>query len=369
MFGRFIATAAAVVTLGFGGFLTAGAASAATSQGPFYSNGNTVVNENGTDYFGAESASYNGAVEAVPSSTFYDEFTVSSSGPNSVRFTLNGTDLCAADPGPGYGNVDNIILRTCNGLQWQAFRYLSEGNNLYALQSVATNQYITDNGQYNELTGDADNRGSCEVGLPCPVGTVGQNTFNGEEAQEWSFGNVTPTPSPTHHRFFEVSATETSSPVTGKGLSGDSADNTVVVTNNSSVNQTVTVTDEASISGTVYVGSGAANSALNGCTFNVSESNQVVGVTDSVQTLASDSSATFDTPSVGATFFDGATVTLATGQPSSCTLVPANAGDLVSDIGTGTVVVDLNVVETPTVTDGTFNVHVNPVSETTNFTS
>ncbi len=170
-----------------------------------YSNSNTVVNQNGNDYFQATSPVWGAAVDAGPANSVDDNFVTQSSGPNSVRFELEGTNLCVADPGAGYGNVDAIVLRTCNGMQWQAFRRVdAESNGLAGLQSVATNQYITDNGQFAGLTGVADNR-PCAVGVPCPPSVTNANEFNQTGSQLWKTGT---------HGFFPVvrlSATESQS--------------------------------------------------------------------------------------------------------------------------------------------------------------
>lgn len=115
------------------------------------------------------------------------------------RLTPGGVDtnLCVADPGPGYGADDAIVLRTCNGLIWQRFRVLPQLNSYSALQNVASNQYVTDNGTGNRLLGVADNR-PCTVGLPCPPSAGVTNTFGGELTQEWRW---------TGNRFLSVSGT------------------------------------------------------------------------------------------------------------------------------------------------------------------
>src|SRR6185437_2255831 len=222
MFKRFaaVASVAALVTLG-----GTTAAFASTSVIPF--NHSVVVNANGTDYFQATSPVVNAPVNAGPANSVDDNFVVLASGPNSVHFALMGSNLCLADPGSGYGAVDGVVLRTCNGKQWQAFRVISQGNRLNALQSVATNQYVQDNGQFNGLTTNADNR-NCAVGVPCPAGTVGQNAFNGNANQEWSFGHFFPD-------FRHVTATESSIQVLAANPFNDAVNYVVEVQNHGNV--------------------------------------------------------------------------------------------------------------------------------------
>jgi len=184
MFKRIAAVATAAAFLALGG---ATVANASTSVLPF-GNSNTVVNQNGVDFFQATNPVWGAAVNAGPANSSDNNFAVQSSGPNSVRFELVGTNLCVADPGPGYGNVDSIVLRTCNGKQWQAFRLVNkESNGLSGVQSVATNQYITDNGQFGNLTGVADNR-PCAVGSPCGSSVQNANQFDGRNSQLWRTG-------------------------------------------------------------------------------------------------------------------------------------------------------------------------------------
>lgn len=200
-----------------------------------FGNSNTVVNQNGVDFFQATTPVWGAAVNAGPANSVDNNFAAQSSGPNSVRFELVGTNLCVADPGPGYGNVDAIVLRTCNGKQWQAFRKVAqESNGLSSLQSVATNQYITDNGQFAGLTGLADNR-PCAVGTMCPVGTVGANTFRaGDNDQLWrtGFRHVVPV---TNLSVSQSQATNTDTSSSAAALAHDSVTYSYDVANHGSV--------------------------------------------------------------------------------------------------------------------------------------
>lgn len=190
MFKRVLAVAAVAAFAVLGGNAAANAAPMPILP---FGNSNTVVNANGVDFFQATNPVWGAAVNAGPANSVDDNFVTQSSGPNSVRFELVGSNLCVADPGPGYGNVDAIVLRTCNGKQWQAFKLVDrQSNGLSGVQSVATNQYVTDNGQFAGLTGVADNR-PCAVGSPCGSGVVGANTFDSRSTQQWNVRN---------HRFF-----------------------------------------------------------------------------------------------------------------------------------------------------------------------
>ena len=248
---RGILAAASVAALAMLGGATA--ANASTSVLPF--NHSVVVNANGTDFFQASDASVNAAVNAGPGNSVDDNFVVLSSGPNSVKFALMGSNLCVADPGSGYGAVDAVVLRTCNGRQWQAFRVLPQGGNLNALKSVATNQYVQDNGQFNGLTTNADNR-PCTVGVACPSTVTGANTFDTTKtSQEWRFGNF-------FRPFRHVTATETQSLTNGGNLLTDSVNYMVDVQNHGNVGVTnlvvhedVTAEAEVTYNGNTYVGS------------------------------------------------------------------------------------------------------------------
>jgi len=358
MFKRFaaVASVAALVTLG-----GTTAAFASTSVIPF--NHSVVVNANGTDYFQATSPVVNAPVNAGPANSVDDNFVVLASGPNSVHFALMGSNLCLADPGSGYGAVDGVVLRTCNGKQWQAFRVISQGNRLNALQSVATNQYVQDNGQFNGLTTNADNR-NCAVGVPCPAGTVGQNAFNGNANQEWSFGHFFP-------NFREVTATENSSQV----LSGinSSVTYTVDVTNHGNVPvSNLVVNENANVFATLSYGSGPAQSFTANATANV--------VTSGYNTVLSPHSSEGVPGVLNLATFKGQTITFTNSTGTETILMEvSSAGDHVTFSSTTVPsfsVGNINsvhavVTETPSVhvnfDPHAHNVHVTPQQEVTNF--
>ena len=211
-----------------GGLALAGTASAAPAPFPvLHTQGSEQVASNHDVFTAPGNAGLNSPVLGEQEnfnggSEFTEFFYNTNPHGNAVvgwRLTPGGVDtnLCVADPGPGYGASDAIVLRTCNGLIWQRFRVLPQANTFTALQNVASNQYITDNGTGNGLLGIADNR-PCVVGLPCSPSVGVTNTFppvSSTEtlAQEWKWtgglnvhlarslsfsglGSVNPSPAP-----------------------------------------------------------------------------------------------------------------------------------------------------------------------------
>jgi len=353
MFKSFAAVAVSVAALVLGG---AAAANASTSGVLPFNSSNTVVNANGVDFFQAVNPGWNSPVTAGPANTSDNNFAVQVSGPNSVRFNLVGTNLCVADPGPGYGHVDAVVLRTCNGKQWQAFTVTNrQPNGLGTLQSVATNQFITDNGQFNALTSDADNR-PCAVGHLCVNPPANVNTFDGSTDQLWRFG---------HNRFFprpQVSATQSQSSLSNGLNSSVTYSYDVVNHGNVNANVGLSATEVATVTvDGVGVPAGTATTAGAG-TYHLSfsqnlQTSQLVPAHSSVVdtnnlTLASHGSTT--------------TVTGPNGYEDTLAHFAQQLG------AQPHVHVAVQLVETPTVTANfgghfTHNVNVTPATETVNF--
>lgn len=86
--------------------------------------------------------------------------------------------LCLSDPGPGFGTVDLIVLRHCNGSGYQTWKpYLDPVTGFYSWRNLASHQFITSNGFRGQLTDVKDGN----------VGTPGNNQPTFDHSQLWQF--------------------------------------------------------------------------------------------------------------------------------------------------------------------------------------